>query len=69
MQQKCNVCAEVTAIWDHQNAGGGLPLLKDFCQIIVLKIHTFVVGQWSLFPTVMEHFSPGMCKETICSVG
>ena len=58
------VYTEVRLIWAHQNIGKSPSALKDFYQMIVLPIHTFVDGQWSLFLTVMELSSLAMCKYT-----
>ena len=57
------VCSEVGLIWAHQKIGKSPSVLKDFYQIIVLPIPTFVVGQWSSFLTVMELSLVAMCKD------
>ena len=57
------VCSEVELIWAHQNIGKSPKVLKDFYQMIVLPIHTFVAGQWSSFLTAMELSLVAMCKD------
>ena len=58
------VYSEVGLTWAHQNIGKSPLVLKDFYQMIVLRIPTFVAGQWSSFLTVMEPSSPAMCKDS-----
>ena len=60
-----NVWRGVVLIWAHQNIGKGLSVLRDSCQIIVLRMHTSVVGQWSSFLTVTGHLFQAMCKNLL----
>ena len=63
MGMRKTVCSEATLIWAHQNTGKSPSVLKDFYQMIVLPIHTFVAGRWSLSLTAMELSFLAMCKD------
>ena len=64
VSMRITVWSEVVLSWAHQHFGKNPLVLKDFYQIIVMRIHTFVAGQWFTFFTVMELSILAMCKDS-----